>query len=173
MRQSASLYNQLTLNIPPGTDLLANTRYWIQVTGSGSSEATLAVEQDASGVGASGEYVYEYGGSLSNAASGALIASVTVACYCAGTLILTTSGEVPVETLVEGDHVITASGQYRPIRWIGRRSYAGRFLAANLNVQPTRFRAGSLGDGLPCRDLLVSPDHAMFLDGVLIRPRRW
>ncbi|WIU42211.1 Hint domain-containing protein [Methylorubrum extorquens] len=91
-----------------------------------------------------------------------------VVCYCAGTLILTLQGEVSVEDLQIGDIVVTASGKHRPIKWIGTRSYIGRFANANSNVLPVRFKAGSLADGIPARDLRVSPKHAMFLDGVLI-----
>jgi hypothetical protein len=92
----------------------------------------------------------------------------TPACYCRGTLITTVRGDVPVEDIAIGDLVVTASGAARPVRWVGRRSYGGRFLAGQPHILPVRIAAGSLGGGLPRRDLLVSPCHAMLLDGVLV-----
>ena len=89
-------------------------------------------------------------------------------CYLHGTRIATPRGEVAVEALAEGDLVLTAGGQGKPVRWVGRRSFAGRFLAANPALDPVRLCAGSLGGGLPRRDLLVSGKHAMMLDGLLI-----
>ncbi|TXN43880.1 hypothetical protein FV233_16875 [Methylobacterium sp. WL7] len=89
-------------------------------------------------------------------------------CYCTGTRILTLRGEVAVEALAIGDTVMTASGQHRPIRWIGTRSYIGRFANTNPAVLPVCVKAGALADGIPSRDLWVSPDHALYLDGVLI-----
>ena len=94
--------------------------------------------------------------------------TVGVACYCRGTLILTAAGEVPVEDLAIGDVLVTASGEHRPIKWIGRRSYAGRFANAGRTVLPVCFKAGSLDQNIPRRDLWVSRKHAMLLDGVLI-----
>jgi len=100
--------------------------------------------------------------------SGTDVTLTSVPCYCEGTLILTDQGEKPVEALEIGDVLITASGAHRPIRWIGTRAYAGTFANRNRKLLPVRFQAGSLADGVPARDLSVSPLHAMFLDGMLI-----
>ena len=93
---------------------------------------------------------------------------ISIACYARGTAVRTDKGNVPVEELEIGDRVATFGGNPRPIRWIGRRAYSGRFLASNPAVQPILFKAGSLGRYQPCRDLRVSPKHAMFLDGCLV-----
>ncbi|GBR46076.1 Hint domain-containing protein [Neokomagataea thailandica] len=89
-------------------------------------------------------------------------------CYCPGTLIMTPTGERPVEDLAIGDLIVTANGQHRTVHWIGRRAYDPIFAFGNRDILPVCFRAGSLGNNLPKRDLTVSPLHAMFLDGYLI-----
>jgi hypothetical protein len=91
-----------------------------------------------------------------------------VACFCRGALILTPDGEVAVEDLAIGDKVVTFSGAARPIKWIGHRAYDGRFIAGKREVLPIRVAAGALADGVPARDLWVSPAHALYIDGVLV-----
>ena len=92
-------------------------------------------------------------------------------CYCGGTLILTDRGEVPVEHLAIGDLVMTMSGEAQPIQWIGRRSYSGRFALGQKHILPICFKAGSIADSVPRRDLWISPHHAMYLEGTLIEAK--
>jgi hypothetical protein len=95
----------------------------------------------------------------------------SIACYCPGTLIKTRRGEKPVEKLEIGDKVMTVLGASRPIKWIGRRSYGGRFVMGRTDILPVCIKAGALGENLPRRDLWISPHHAMYLEGVLIEAK--
>ena len=92
-------------------------------------------------------------------------------CYCRGTLIGTGRGEKPVEKLKIGDKVTTKSAALRPIKWIGRRSYGGRFVMGRKDILPICIKAGALDENVPRRDLWISPHHAMFLNGVLIEAK--
>lgn len=92
-------------------------------------------------------------------------------CFRRGTRIATPRGERAVEALAVGDLVVTASGAARPIVWLGHRRVDCRRHPNPLAVWPVRVAAGAFGPGLPGRDLFLSPDHALFLDGVLIPVR--
>ena len=116
------------------------------------------------GVNSAGEVF----GTDRNAAGLETAFTATPACYCPGTLIRTAQGDVAVEDLAIGMRVVTVDGLCKPVRWIGRRSYAGRFLRARPALLPVRILAGALAAGIPSRDLIVSPAHALLLDGVLV-----
>ena len=125
------------------------------------SASTLAL-----GINSSGEVV----GSYTDAVTDAQLAfTATPPCYCPGTLIRTEHGDVAVEHLAIGDRVLTVDGRAEPVRWIGRRCYAGRFLRGRPALHPVRIGAGALAEGVPSRDLLLSPAHALLLGGVLVQ----
>jgi hypothetical protein len=144
----------------------------ITVTGTSFNSVTGQLTLDTSGspitLDLTGDFANEYFHFSDAGGNAAITVNGNVACYCRGTWILTQSGEVAVEDLEIGDSVITHSGAAEPIKWIGRRSYAGAFLAGQHHSLPVRIRAGALSEGLPQRDLWVSPQHAMYIDGVLV-----
>ena len=88
-------------------------------------------------------------------------------CFCRDTLILTPSGERPVQDLTAGDAVLTHSGAERRILWIGHGQVLatrGRRSAAT----PVIVRRHALAPDVPRRDLRVTKAHALLIDGVLI-----
>lgn len=90
------------------------------------------------------------------------------ACFVFGTHIATPDGERRVEELRIGDLVTTAKGETKPILWIGTRRYEGSFIAGNPAALPVTVTAGAFGNGLPLRDLSLSPCHALLFDNVLV-----
>ncbi len=86
-----------------------------------------------------------------------------IPCFTPGTMIATPTGERAVEDLKVGDRVITRDNGIQEIRWSGAKDLSGSELAANDHLQPVLIQAGALGDNLPERDILVSPQHRMLL----------
>ena len=99
---------------------------------------------------------------------------ILVTCFADGTFIRTPDGEIAVERLRAGDSVITlvdGSPVARPVRWVGQRRIDVRAHPQPDLVAPIRITAGAIGAGVPARELSVSPDHALFLNGVLVPAR--
>ncbi|WP_428515550.1 Hint domain-containing protein [Roseovarius sp.] len=81
-----------------------------------------------------------------------------IICFTPGTMILTSHGDRPIETLQPGDLVVTRDQGLRPIRWIGKRTVQGHGRFA-----PIRVGAAALD---PTRKgLLVSPQHRILYTG--------
>jgi hypothetical protein len=91
----------------------------------------------------------------------------SVACFAAGTRIATGTGDIAVEHLRPGMTVRTQDGT-SVINWIGHRRIDLARHPHPARVAPVRIRAHAFGPGAPARDLRLSPDHAVFADGVLV-----
>ena len=108
------------------------------------------------------------GTSLSDLRATIVNGHVELCCFYPGTMLATPDGEIAVEAITAGTLLLTAAGDARPVCWLGRSTVSTRF-ADPLRALPIRMAAGALGAGLPARDLLVSPCHAMYIEGVLIQ----
>ena len=146
---------------PGSSGSLTITNSGAPVTNSGAPVATLAVL---------GDYSNDVFVVTGPSASGTAV-TITPMCFAAGTRILLPDGERPIEDLRPGDLVVTESGRTQPIRWIGRRHIDFRHHANRQRLLPVRIAANAFGPCKPRRDLLLSPDHALFIDDVLIPVR--
>jgi autotransporter passenger strand-loop-strand repeat protein len=96
---------------------------------------------------------------------------INIACFAAGTRIATPRGAVPVERLTVGESVLLANGGTAPVIWLGHRRVDCRRHPRPQDVLPVRIAAHAFGLGRPERALWLSPDHAVYVDGVLIPVR--
>jgi len=86
-----------------------------------------------------------------------------VPCFTPGTMIATPKGERRVEELQVGDRVITRDNGIQEIRWLGAKPMDYKALSANAHLKPILIQAGAMGNGLPERDILVSPNHRVLV----------
>lgn len=86
-----------------------------------------------------------------------------IICFCPDTLIDTQDGPCAVQDLTIGTKVWTQDHGYQPLRWIAQRRIPQKVALQHPNLWPIRIKAGAMGQGLPTRDLMVSPQHRVLL----------
>jgi len=107
-----------------------------------------------------GETLLLQGVAPSQLNTAAKLYSAGIPCLTAGTMVLTPTGEVPVEVLRPGDLVVTRDNGPQPLVWTGERRIDPATLAAHPALAPVRIGRGFAG----CeRGALVSPQHAVLL----------
>lgn len=94
--------------------------------------------------------------------------ALPAACFAVGTLIGTPGGPVAVEQLAAGDLVVVHGGASQAVRWVSHRQCRCDQSRQPARVRPVRVQAGAFGGHLPQRDLFLSPEHAVFQEGVLV-----
>ncbi|MFT8612052.1 MAG: Hint domain-containing protein [Gluconobacter oxydans] len=95
-------------------------------------------------------------------------------CYLTGTLIRTDHGDVKVEDIQIGDLVAVLDDEkaFRPVIWTG---YRDTIVSPSEHSEdagyPIRIRANAFGENQPARDLLVTPEHCIYVDGGFVPAR--
>jgi hypothetical protein len=141
----------------------------------GTVEATFVVSGHHLGLGTFNDSATSGALFVTSGVGGSLEFTPGIVCFLRGTRLATPDGEVPVEDLKVEDRVATrlnGNTVFRPVKWLGRRRID---LAAHPRpdtVMPIRIQRGAFADNVPHRDLLISPDHAVFVDGKLICARQ-
>lgn len=99
----------------------------------------------------------------------------TVTCFLAGSMIRTATGDVPVEDVRVGDLVYTITNgveEALPVIWAGHQTMTVRpYLTDDEAGYPVRIRAGAVADGVPYKDMLITPEHCLFLNGRFVPVR--
>ena len=87
-------------------------------------------------------------------AAAEVMAPTSLSGLCAGSIVLTLDGELPVEHLSIGDRIVSRTSGTAVLRDIQ---------VTEVMMTPIRIKAGSLGHTRPDRDMLVSPEAQLHI----------
>jgi Hint domain len=96
---------------------------------------------------------------------------MSLICYLRGTHIRTPEGERRIEELKIGDPVVTLWGESKPIKWIGRQRFKKSSESWPKDFEPIRISRFAIDERTPHRHLYLSPNHRIYIDGMLIPAR--
>ncbi|OYX41612.1 MAG: hypothetical protein B7Z02_14920 [Rhodobacterales bacterium 32-67-9] len=155
-------YIQATFNGYPGGT-------FIDDGGQFSTSATLVGSGENFGTDVDGYSIQRVGDGGSTFTSNQTPTAGTAnVCFCDRTLIDTDLGPRRVEDLAIGDRIATRTSGYQTILWIGRSYRSVDEMARNPRLRPIRFAQGALGPGLPKRNLCVSRQHRLLVQGRIV-----
>ncbi len=157
-----------TIRFDAGSGLTRLSNVTINGGGAITSFASMLTENGAVGF-TSGTFSGEITGIRFSVTGGQVITSIggTPTCFAKGTRIAVPVGDIEVEKLSIGDTVLTHDGATREVLWVGRQRF-DLISGVPERLQLVRVKAGALGWDLPKRDLVVTADHALLTDGVLV-----
>ncbi|RPE71494.1 Ca2+-binding RTX toxin-like protein [Pacificibacter maritimus] len=118
---------------------------------------------DDDGNGFSGQFTFFNEGNGQTATINYTDIEEFVICFTPNTAIATPQGEVAAETLSVGDKIFTRDNGVQEIQWVGRKDLTAKDIAQQKSLAPVFIQKGALGNGLPDRDLMVSPQHRILL----------
>lgn len=101
----------------------------------------------------------------------------TETCFLPGSMIRTTTGEVPVENITLGTQLVafdwkTGREITRPVVWVGKaHSRVRPELPHDEAGYPVRVLKNAIADGVPYKDMLITPEHCLFFDGQFVPVR--
>lgn len=99
------------------------------------------------------------------------------ACFCVGSMIRTSRGDIAVEDIQIGDDVViydngAITGAVRRVTWVGQSHAVVRpHLPDDEAGYPVRLLKGAIARSVPCKDMLVTSEHCMFFDGRFVPVR--
>ncbi|WP_299592186.1 Hint domain-containing protein [uncultured Tateyamaria sp.] len=128
-----------TITLPTGQQVTIGPNGELTVVGDGDEE----------------DFNFTYTVTDGNNTDVGFVNATSIPCFVVGTLISTPEGEVPVESLSEGDLVHTQDDGAQPLRWVGMRT-----VAAQDQYAPILIRAGTFGQH---DDVMVSPLHRVLI----------
>ncbi|WP_456304856.1 Hint domain-containing protein [Acetobacter oryzifermentans] len=118
--------------------------------------------------------VGNYGFTLTDGADGWLSYEV---CFLSGSMIRTPEGDVAVENLQIGDRVVALDWKNNKeashrVAWVGKAHATVRpELSDDEAGYPVRILKDAIAQGVPYKDMLITPEHCLFFEGKFVPAR--
>jgi hypothetical protein len=94
-----------------------------------------------------------------------------VRCYMSGVRIRAARGEALVDTLTAGEMVVVLRDGHEtlePVKWVGVSNIDLTRHPYVEEVAPIRIRRSAVADNVPERDVFLSPEHCLIIDGLCV-----